>query len=234
MAIIIPEMPGSLEGNASIEIHTKQCFRMVYSKKSDGSASPMTGLLRFAKRMVFIWEASRKNDPFADMFLERIEKAIKEAHDEIMRLNSALESDLKRERKKGIDIQVANSSSPVIVPLQFSIPFGFMAAYLIADCDKLIRTCYTSKHVGLLSSTKTEKNIRKAMNTVLHCFEIQRDYKFYGLTREDALQNNAKWKDAVASIGEVPNDIIDGRRPDIAPHISEKSTNTADIIELNL
>jgi len=229
----IPQMPGALEGSASIEVHTKQCYRMVYSRKSDGTPSPMTGLLRFAKRMVYLWEASRQDDPFADHFLELIDNKLKSAHDEIKTLNDVLGSDLRKEKAKGVDINVANSSSPIHVPLQFSIPFGFMGAYLIADCDKLIRTCYTCKHVGLLSNTKTEKNIRKAMNTVLHVFELQRDYKFFGVTREDATQNNAKWKEALDAMGNIPQGIIDGDRPKIAPHIAKSTGDEANVIELN-
>ncbi len=229
----IPQMPGSLEGSASIEIHTKQCYRMVYSLKSDGTPSPMTGLLRFAKRMVYVWEASRQDDPFADHFLELIDNELKSAHDEIKTLNDILRSGLRKEKSKGVEINVANSSSPLLVPLQFSIPFGFMGAYLIADCDRLIRTCYTCKHVGLLSNTKTEKNIRKAMNTVLHVFELQRDYKFFGVTREDAMQNNVKWNDALSAMGEISQSIIDGHRPKIAPHIAQSTADKADVIELN-
>ncbi len=215
------QMPGSLAGEASIEIHTRQGWRLVYSRRSDGSSSPMTGLLRFAGRMNAIWAAARADDPFADWYLEKTYHAIEKARMEIGDLHRMLAAHFRSEKKKGVNVNVAASSTPVSVPLQFATPYGFMGAYLVSECDELIRACYTCRYVGLISYAKNEQNIRRAMRLVLHAFELQREYKFHGVTREDARAANAKWNKAVEDMGNPPPDIVDGHRPKASPRISD-------------
>jgi len=217
------QMPGSLAGAANIEIHTRQGWRLVYSRRSDGSPSPMTGLLRFAARMNAIWAAARADDPFADWFLEKTYHAIETARMEIGDLHRVLAAHFQHGKKKGVNVNVAASSTPVSVPLQFATPYGFMGAYLVSECDELIRACYTCRYVGLISYAKNEQNIRRAMRLVLHAFELQREYKFHGVTREDARAANAKWNKAVAEMGSPPPDIVAGRRPRASPRISDGS-----------
>ncbi len=195
------QMPGSLAGAASIEIHTRQGWRLMYSRRSDGTPSPMTGLLRFAGRMNTIWAAAQGDDPFADWFLEKTYHAIETARLKIGDLHRMLAAHFQHEKQKGVNVNVAVSSTPVSVPLQFSTPYGFMGAYLVSECDELIRPCYTCRYVGLISYAKNEQNIRRAMRLVLHAFELQREYKFHGVTREDARAANAKWNKAVAEMG---------------------------------
>jgi len=96
------QMPGSLAGAANIEIHTRQGWRLVYSRKSDGSPSPMTGLLRFAARMHAIWAAAQGDDPFADWFLEKTYFAIESARMEIGDLHRMLATHFRNEKKKGV------------------------------------------------------------------------------------------------------------------------------------
>jgi len=214
------QMPGSLAGAASIEIHTRQGWRLVYSRRSDGTPSPMTGLLRFAGRMNTIWAAAQGDDPFADWFLEKTYHAIETARLEIGDLHRILAAHFQHEKQKGVNVNVAVSSTPVSVPLQFSTPYGFMGAYLVSECDELIRACYTCRYVGLISYAKNEQNIRRAMRLVLRAFELQREYRFHGVTREDARAANAKWNKAVAEMGNPPPDIVDGRRPKASPRIN--------------
>jgi len=52
-------------------------------------------------------------------------------------------------------------------------------------------------------------------------FELQREYRFHAITREDARAANAKWNRAVEEMGSPPPDIIAGRRPKASPHISD-------------
>jgi len=196
-------------------------WRLVYSRKSDGSPSPMTGLLRFAARMNAIWAAARMDDPFADWYLEKTYQAIESARMEIGDLHRMLAAHFHHEKKKGVDVNVAASSTPVSVPLQFATPYGFMGAYLVSECDELVCACYTCRYVGLISYAKNEQNIRRAMRLVLHAFELQREYRFHGVTREDAQAANAKWNRAVEEMGSPPPDIVAGRRPRVSPRISD-------------
>jgi len=55
---------------------------------------------------------------------------------------------------------------------------------------------------------------------VLHAFELQREYRFHAVTREDARAANAKWSKAIEDMGSPPPDIVDGRRPKASPRIS--------------
>lgn len=229
-----PVMPGSLSGSASIEVHTTQGWKLVYSRKSDGSPSPMTGLLRYAKRAHVIWGAAATNDPFADWYLERMHQSIEAARMDISDIHQQLTSHLKGAKNKCVAVDMAVSSNPVTVPLQFSTPYGFMGAYLISDCDELIRTCYTCRYVGMLASSKCEQNIRNAMRIVLNAFEAQKDYRFNALTRDDAVARNAKWQKAVAEMGNPPSDIVDGRRPKISPMIHDDHSDREEKVQSGL
>jgi len=63
----------------------------------------------------------------------------------------------------------------------------------------------------------------QAMHLVLHVFELQREYRFHAVTREDARAANAKWNKAVAEMGSPPPEISAGRRPRASPRISAGS-----------
>jgi len=212
-----PTMPGQLQGSCTIRIHTTHGWRMVYSRRSDGTSSPMTGLFRFASRMNDLWRASSKNDPFSDFYMDKIYYGIENAIDEIHAHQKMLDILFHKERQKGMQFDLATSNNPSDIPLDFSNPYGYKASKLITVCDEFIRTSFTCRHVGLISYEKNEKNTNWAMKKVLSTFDMQRDYKITDVTREDALAKNEKWYIAVKLMEDLPVEFISGRRAKVAP-----------------
>jgi len=213
----IPEMPGDLGGGVTIKIHTKHGWRLIYSKKSDGKPSPITGLFKFASRMNVLWVASTNNDPFADMYMDEVRQHIDNALYEFDERQKMLDLIFKREHQKGLTFDLASSNEPITIPLNFSNPYGYLGSRLISKCDEFIRTTFTCRHVGIISYDKNESNVHWAMKTVLSTFDVQRNYKLTGVTREDCLLKNDKWLLASTSM-EIPSmDIIKGQQAKISP-----------------
>ncbi|MDQ6973564.1 MAG: TIGR03761 family integrating conjugative element protein [Mariprofundaceae bacterium] len=213
----IPEMPGELGGGVSIKIHTKHGWRLIYSKKSDGTSSPITGLFKFASRMNVLWVASTNNDPFADMYMDEVRHHIDNALYEFDERQKMLDLIFKREHQKGLAFDLASSNEPIIIPLNFSNPYGYLGSRLVSKCDEFIRTTFTCRHVGIISYEKHEKNIRWAMKTVLSTFDRQRDYKLTGVTRDDFVLQNDKWLSASKSMKMPTADMIQGQQAKISP-----------------
>jgi len=217
----MPSMPGDLAGIVTIRIHTKHGWRLIYSRKSNGESSPMTGLFRYAKRMNVLWVASSKNDPFADYYLDQVHRGIENAMYEFDERQKILDTTFHKARQKGIDFELAKSSEPTSIPLKFSNPYGYLGAKLISKCDEFIRTTFTCRHVGMISYEKNEQNARWAMKKVLGTFDIPRDFRLTGVTRQDRDQQNAKWAQAVEKMKHIPtSDILNTFRAKLSPPLA--------------
>jgi len=213
----MPSMPGDLGGSVKIKIHTKHGWRLIYSRKSNGDSSPMTGLFRYARRMNVLWIASSEDDPFADYYLDLTSRGIDNAMYEFEERQKMLDVTFHQARQKGIDFELAKSSEPINIPLNFSNPYGYLGAKLISKCDEFIRTTFTCRHVGMIPYEKNEQNVRWAMKKVLGTFDIPRGFKLTGVTRDDRKRKNDTWLKALKDMNLSASDMMHIQRAKISP-----------------
>lgn len=204
-----PPTPAPLRSEAVLRVQTRQAQKLVNGR--DGNvASPIIGLLSFGNRMRMLWQAAEHDDPYADWFLIQIEKSIEDARvliqDKVKNLRGVLNA------MENVRVDLASSLEPIEVPLQFSNPYGYMGAYLIADYDDLARAVLTGRHVAVIDRDKSQEILNGAGRAIRRTFQLVTGWRYTGVIREDLRQMNQAAARAKELMGELPQDVAEGKR----------------------
>ena len=216
--------PGGLRGLAELSVQTRQAQRLVLGRAATEDRPAITGLVRFGMLVRRLWDAAAEDDPYADEYLLKILETLEHGREELAAMEQDVEGLLQG--IQGVDIAVAESQNPVRIPLQFANPYGYMGAYLISDYDRFARAVLTGRHVGLIDREKSEYLLGKGGRLVRRVFAATQGYKFCAVTRDDMAANNARAREAIAAMGDLPQAVLTGElRPRIAPEVRSRAKN---------
>jgi integrating conjugative element protein (TIGR03761 family) len=149
-------------------------------------------------------------------------EGIEQARLELSQLDQEIQQRLQR--IQGIEIQVAQSSAPLRMPLRFATPYGYMGAYLIADYDQLVCSILTAQHLGVLSRDSSEALMQRSTRLIRRVFTTPLGWKPLAVTREEVRTNSPRAQQARDQLGELPADILAGtRRAQFAPALPNTS-----------
>lgn len=217
----VAERPGTLRGDACLVIQTRQAQRLVYGRKQVGQQPGIIGLVRFGMLMKRIWVSAMLDDPYADWYLLQIDDTLETGRVEIRQSRNQIDELLGSAH--GVEITVAHSLKPARVPLQFANPYGYMGAYLVGDYDELVCAALTARHVGLLSRDHAEQVLQQGGRLIRRAFLLPTQWKHCAVDRTDLEQNNQRAQAARAAMGELPQDVLDGKhRARHAPEIRQR------------
>lgn len=180
--------------NAHLILQTKTAKKLFRGKKK----GPI-GVFRFSSLVLRIWKAAAQDDPYADLFLVRIYDQITQIQQELQAVNKLFGEKLQNQY---IEVKVAECKNPVRIPLSFATPYGFMAAYLLADFDRLVRYVMTVKYLGILKEGESE-DIKIFRAKIQRLLAISFQWRYTGVTRNDLLHNNALAQRAKKIMGEI-------------------------------
>jgi len=222
----VADRPGTLRGDACLVIQTRQAQRLVYGRKQSGQQPAIIGLVRFGMLMKRIWISAMLDDPYADWYLLQIDDTLTAGRDEIRQSKARIDALLASTH--GVEIAVAHSLKPARVPLQFANPYGYMGAYLIGDYDELVCAVLTARHVGLLGRDSAEQMLHRGGRLIRRAFLLPTQWKHCAVDRTDLLQSNQRAQAARTTMGEVPQEVLEGtRRARHAPEIRLPKTGIA-------
>lgn len=212
------ETPGALRSQACLNIQTRHAQKLVDGRSKSENVPGIVGMLTFGRRMRELWLAAQADDPFADWFLIRIEAAIDTAKDYIDEKTALLTRTL--DAMAGVRIDLASSAQPVQVPLQFSNPYGYMGAYLVAGYDELARLALTARHFGLLDRDRTAEILNGAGRAIRRTFQLSMEWRNTGVTRAALRAGNEPAQAARQRMGEPPPEVVEAlQRARYAPEI---------------
>ena len=218
------QSPGALRSQATMSIQTYQAQRLVYGRQREGEQKEIVGMFRFAAMLRPIWIGAIADDPYADWWLVRIERDLNSAREYLSELSADMSDCLHG--VPAINVEVAESLSPVEIPLNFSNPYAFHGAYILVDFDTLVRGILTARHVGLMDYPSAEKMLAEGGRVVRAAYERARGYRYFAVTREDVTQGNAKAAKASETLGNVPEPILSAElRATYAPTIRARGRN---------
>jgi len=206
----VAERPGVLRGEACLIIQTRQAQRLVYGRKSSPEHPGIVGLVRFALIMKRLWVSAMLDDPYADWYLLQVHEALEVARDELKKTRNEMLQLL--DSAPTVEIVVAHSLKPVRIPLQFANPYGYMGAYLVGDYDELVRTVLTARHVGMLGRDPAEQLLTRGGRQIRRAFLLPTLWRHCAVDRDDVRQNTVRAQTASASMGLLPQDVLDGQR----------------------
>jgi integrating conjugative element protein (TIGR03761 family) len=217
------DAPGALRSQATMEIQTRQAQRLVYGRMASEGKHEIVGLLRFAAMLRPIWSGSMADDPYADWWLVKIERELTQARDQLKHMENTVEQHLTD--APAINVAVAQSLSPAKLELNFSNPYAFHGAYLLADYDALVRAILTARHVGLMDLRTSEKLLAEGGRYLRAAYETGKGYRYMGVKRSDLAQGTAKARKAIETLGELPQPVITGElRATYAPKLRNASS----------
>ncbi len=218
---LVSKKPGFLRTTGSLKLHTHSAHKLFYGRKKDEKKNikPITGLVRFATNMNQLDELAAKDDPYADAVLLTVEAKLNETL-QVVKAHNATVADILSDWE-GVTIDEPVSEKPISVPLEFKTTYGFIAAQLLGQYDKLVRLAQSAKHVGMFTDEDWARVVRKSGRMIRNVFWASSSYRYTGVRRDDIAANNQVARRAIEKYGELPQNILDGsNRGKYAPVIS--------------
>ena len=147
----------SLQGEVTLVLMSRQGQLLVHGRpmQANGNSEqpPIIGLLKFAAMARVIWLGSTYDDPYADWWLTRIDRALRDSQYKLREEAKRLDEVFSRV-PEGVNVELAESASPLRLPLKFSSPYAFIGAYLLGDYDYYVRRILTARHIGAIGRTE--------------------------------------------------------------------------------
>lgn len=230
------DRPGRILGAAQLKIQTRQAQRLVYGRRRTSDKNQIIGMLQFGFFVQKIWAGATMDDPYADWYLLKIHDALERGRDEIAEMKAEVDHLLSSMPNMRIDI--AHSVEPIMIPVQFPNPFGYMGAYLIADYDELVLALLTVRHFGLMDRSNAEKALARGASIVRRTFMSSAGWKNTGAVRADffspSVEGKTRADKAIEAMGECPPKVLDGSlRSSMAPQIRHRTITPDQIREIN-
>jgi integrating conjugative element protein (TIGR03761 family) len=198
--------PGPLRGETWINLQTRQAERLVAGRQATAERPAIIGLTRFGSLTSMLFFCARFDDPYADWWLIKVEDSLKHSNNEINDLQNQVEALLSG--KPGMYVDIAESLSPVQVPLKFGNPYAYQGSALLTDFDALMRSVLTARHVGFLDRDQAESLIFQSGRAVRRAFTSAVGFHNQSIKRKDVTEKNARALKAIEFMGQVPEDIL--------------------------
>lgn len=212
------QRPGKLASMDAprLTLHTHLGQRLFTGRKRSRDKAEIVGLVRFAAQVRILWRAACRDDPYADWWLVKLDRAFQDTEQTLSALLEQAQNRLAE--VPGVSLSSAVSDKPVQRVLQFSSPYAYRGAYLLADLDRLARTVISARHYGLIGSNDQQRVLHLAGRAVRRTFLIAMSYQSLGLRRIDIRCGDKKVLQAEEAMGKIPEDIVNNHtRPRYAP-----------------
>ena len=202
----IPSKKGFMKAEYTLTLHSWEARGLFFGKWEHGKF----GLLQYAKTVYFLTQAYYKDDPYAEYFLIETDTRLFEIQQTLKAIEAELTQALAKFR--GFDITIYAADMPLVRPIQFLSPLGFMGAALLVDLDHIIRTALTLKQLGCYL-TQEQYNPSAIHQTMLTLFEFPSRWQKTQVTRQDVLENSERAQMAKAKMGELPDAVLQKKIP---------------------
>ena len=204
------QKPGALHGEVWLTLQTYQAQQLIHGREAAPGKPAIIGLIGFADRLRDIWQAARRDDPYADWWLLKVHAAITAARGIIRDRRAAMDRQLAQ--MPALEVSIAASRRPHRVQLQFAIPYAYQGAQLLAEYDRVVCMALTARHIGMLDGA-TCKHIQQACARKLRAlFLIPQGYRLLKIDRNAVRLNTGRSSEARQLMGAVPQDILSGER----------------------
>lgn len=215
---LVNKRPGMLRTRGDLTLHTRSAHRLFYGRRRDDTKKikPIIGLVRFAHNMNQIYDLAAADDPYADAVLLKVENELDACRKSVTGHIAELEELLSD--MDGISINFHESMEPVKVQLEFKTAYGFLAARILSQYDKLICLALSAMHVGLLFQEDWARVVGKSGRMIRYTYQLSTSYRFTGVSRVDIQANNSVARTAIEKYGELPQIILKAeKRSKFAP-----------------
>lgn len=213
---------GALRSSLTIELHTRHAIQLWqgregHEKRKGEKGGRKRGKWRiigmpfFLHLVTVMSDATRRDDPFADERMLKLETLFAEGDALVGSMIKELDSVL-HDLPRRISLSSVGSVSPVNIGVFSSTPVGYRCVWLLVGFDQLAMLASQAWHYGLISHTQREKYLNGASAAVRRVFGIALGYRGTGATRMDVLKNTPLAQEAERIMGPVSEDVLWGRK----------------------
>jgi integrating conjugative element protein (TIGR03761 family) len=214
--------PGVLRGKVWLTVQSQYASNLIRGRARTLDKAPIPGLLGFADQLRIIWAAALADDPFADWWLIKVDDALNGARSRLAQEQTALMESLQR--LSSLEIRVASSRQPERVALQFTNPYAYWGAHLIARFDRVACTIMTARHVGLMTVEQANRNVQRCSAPLRRLLAVPQGYRYLNIDRETMKAGGTAAHAAIARMGELPPQVLnDTQRASLAPKLAPRT-----------
>ena len=218
---------GQLRSKIEMTLHTYPAVLAWHGRGVESGKPQVVGLKQFLSLAGRVHQAAGRDDPYADSWLLMLEEKIDETRQSLHQLEKRVSQVLKQ-IPEGLDVSRNFSQQPFVTPVFTGGQMGWQAVMLLMQYDSIVRDVLLAHHIGLLGNKQRGAMIRDQGGHALRslCYAPVKFPGFSGATRDDFAANNAKARNALEKYGELPQDILEGkRRSEFAPTIRREEAS---------
>lgn len=208
---------GALRSDMQLTLHTHHASRIWRGRPRSEGHPGIIGLSGFVGIMSTMRRGSELDDPYSDWWMLRIEEKLDDTKKRLQALRQQVDqvlADIPADLTLGENLNV----QPVKLPLFIHAQLGFLAVYLLADYDQLARRVILAHHTALIDRRTLDLWINEGAHLLRSTFSLAQRYRYSGASRDDFAANNAVARVARETLGEPPQDVLEGtRRSRFAP-----------------
>lgn len=230
---------GPLRSTITIELHTHLATRTWTGRQPDPAENihGIIGIPRFLNIMNVIRLDALADNPYADLWMLRLEERLLSAREEMNTLINSMKT-VFSQLPEMMSVEGCASIQPARFPVFASTQLGFIAIYLLTDFDELMRNALLARHMALIDRIHMNDLRQKGGNLIRSILVLAQKYRRIPVSRQDIRESNARAVAAEELVGPVPEDIFDGSRrsayaPALRPYMGEEPeiTDTASVID---
>ncbi|EBL8291894.1 TIGR03761 family integrating conjugative element protein [Salmonella enterica] len=214
---------GPLRTTVTIELHTHLATR-TWSGRQPNPEEKIHGIIGMPRLLnilnVIRLDAAADN-PWADLWMLRLEERLLSAREEMNTLISSMKA-VFSQLPEMMTVEGCASIQPARFPVFASTQLGFIAVYLLTDFDELMRKSLLAHHMALINRLEMNDLRQRGGNLIRSILVLAQKYRRIPVTRQDIREGNARAIAAEEQAGPVPEDIFDGsRRSGYAPPLRQ-------------
>lgn len=225
----------SIKSETIITFRSHQVINMVRGRKKKPGVEQITGLLVFGGLVRQVFQQSKGDNPYADLYLltceEKMDKLRLFLRSETISVEASLMSN------KYVTVNEATVEEPYALTAAFATPYAYQVAYLMVQADDLICRLVQASHIAMIPKKEADAKIRSICKRLRSVFASFNSWKSVVVTRSDIELNNQRAKKASEVFGGlvIPAEILSGDlRGEYAPDLTandEDSLVTEDVEE---
>ncbi|AUH01908.1 TIGR03761 family integrating conjugative element protein [Pectobacteriaceae bacterium CE70] len=231
MADSTEKRTGALHSELKIELHSHYAIGLWQGrraeKEDDGNKGKpaIMGMPRFLSLASRINQDSLKNNPWADAAMLALEDKISGASNTMSNLINSLDKEMQL-LPTGVTFTEAGVETPLDIKVYSNTPLGYRCVYLLIGFDQFSKKVLQAFHYGLVSRAKRDQLLSEGGRLIRQIYGSVVPYRSLPVYRQDAVENNDVWQQAVLELGEPDIDVLLGnRRSSFSPPIHESSVN---------
>lgn len=203
---------GPLRQAVTITLHTRIAGELWEGRRRTHRRPALLGVDEFAHRVHSLSRAAALDDPYADWWLCRAQRALEDGRRHLQRFAESLEQYTAQQLPQGVHAEAVASDAVERIPVRFATPLGFMAAYLLVDFDQVARLILSAQHLALLNASQGYQMMGQATRIVRLALRSTYGFRRTGVTRADVAAGTKIAHLAAQQMGACPQNILERAR----------------------